>query len=155
MVLQYYEGVGPLPERLQAPLWRSPSKSQSQPDFHSPSRRPCLNRASSRSPTRHHDANLTRSVDRHPNSTRTSDSGHHRAEGSRRRHSEIAEHKKAISRHRQNWERAKTPPGYWDIGFPDTQEVGNINEKARAMHKRKKDDVEREAAMENGRYRRR
>jgi len=68
---------------------------------------------------------------------------------------EIEAHKKAISRHRHTWARASTPPGYWDIGFPNTQEVGSINEKAKEMQKRKKDEVDREARSESGRYRRR
>jgi len=29
-------------------------------------------------------------------------------------------------------------PGYWNIGFPDTQEVGDINERAEVMHRKKR-----------------
>ncbi|KAF8960813.1 DNA repair protein endonuclease SAE2/CtIP C-terminus-domain-containing protein [Flammula alnicola] len=134
---EYYEGVGPLPSRLQQPLWRSPTTSPVKP------------------------------CSRHPNG-RTEDDGRgatntlmhrqhdpHGASGpsSGRRQAEIDSHKKAISRHRHTWARAPTPPGYWNIGFPDTQEVGDINEKAKEMHKRKKDEIDREAA-EGGRYRR-
>ncbi|KAG0706368.1 DNA repair protein endonuclease SAE2/CtIP C-terminus-domain-containing protein [Suillus ampliporus] len=36
---------------------------------------------------------------------------------------DIERHKKDISRHRHHWYRAKTPPGYWDIGFPDTRDI--------------------------------
>jgi hypothetical protein len=32
--------------------------------------------------------------------------------------------------------------------------VGDINQKANEMHKRKKDDVDREAALEGGKYKR-
>ncbi|KAF9481755.1 hypothetical protein BDN70DRAFT_875891 [Pholiota conissans] len=102
---EYYEGVGPLPSRLQAPLWRSPTSS--------------------------------------PQKDRQ-----------KRRVAEIESHKKAISRHRHTWARAPTPPGYWDIGFPDTQEATEINRKAAEMHKRKQEEIEREAAR-GGRYRRR
>ena len=57
----------------------------------------------------------------------------------------IEEHKNAISRHRQQWERAKTPPGYWNIGFPDTQEVAAMNAEAARMHERKRAMVAEEA----------
>jgi len=68
---------------------------------------------------------------------------------------DVEAHRKSISRHRHEWARAKTPPSYWDIGFPNTQQVEIINEKAKDMHKRKQDDIEKEAMTENGRYRRR
>ncbi|KAJ7456431.1 hypothetical protein FB451DRAFT_1407141 [Mycena latifolia] len=87
----YYEAIGPLPSRLQPPLWRSPPNS--------------------------------------PEKARL----------------------KAISRHRHNWARASTPPSYWHIGFPTTQEAENINEKAARMHSQKRRDVEAEAES-GGRY---
>lgn len=30
--------------------------------------------------------------------------------------------------------RAKTPPGYWDIGFPSTPKVDALNKEAYEMH---------------------
>ncbi|PPQ82267.1 hypothetical protein CVT26_010065 [Gymnopilus dilepis] len=125
--VQYYENVGPLPNRLQQPLWRSPTSSPSK-----------------RCPR--HGASAGR--DRVDNRTSPSTSR------AARRLSDIESHKKTISRHRHTWARAATPPGYWEIGFPNTQEVGNINEKAEEMHKRKKEEIEREAARAGGRYRR-
>jgi hypothetical protein len=62
-----------------------------------------------------------------------------------RRDNDIAQHKKDISRHRHNWERASTPPGYWNIGFPSTQEASDINEQAKEMHRQKFFIVEQEA----------
>ncbi|RXW22413.1 hypothetical protein EST38_g3440 [Candolleomyces aberdarensis] len=103
----YYEAVGPLPSRLQPPLWRSPS------------------------------------------TTPTKQCQHHWSAG---RQMDIESHKKAISRHRHNWERAKTPPAYWNIGFPSTQEVGEINEKAERMHQEKVLEIEKEAASGVGKY---
>ncbi|KJA18293.1 hypothetical protein HYPSUDRAFT_191202 [Hypholoma sublateritium FD-334 SS-4] len=73
--------------------------------------------------------------------------------GASHRQADIDSHKKAISRHRHTWARAPTPPGYWDIGFPNTQEVSVINAKAADMHKRKREEVDSEAAR-GGRYRR-
>ena len=58
---------------------------------------------------------------------------------------DIAQHKKDISRHRHHWERSKTPPGYWNIGFPSTQEALDINEQAKEMHREKLAMVEHEA----------
>ncbi|KAI0649822.1 DNA repair protein endonuclease SAE2/CtIP C-terminus-domain-containing protein [Trametes meyenii] len=66
----------------------------------------------------------------------------------------IEEHKHAISRHRQNWPRAKTPPGYWNIGFPDTQEVAQMNAEAVRMHEQKRAMVAQEAAR-GGRFKKR
>ncbi|KAK0471159.1 hypothetical protein IW261DRAFT_1513419 [Armillaria novae-zelandiae] len=91
----YYEGIGPLPKRLQPPLWRSPKKNATP----SPARR-----------------------------------------------------KKGISRHRYNWAQGGTPPGYWDIGFPDTQETKSINERAKEMHEKKRREIEAEAMRGEGRY---
>ena len=57
----------------------------------------------------------------------------------------IEAHKQAISRHREHWPRAKTPPGYWNIGFPSTQEVAAMNAEAARMHERKRAMVAEEA----------
>ncbi|KAH9851047.1 DNA repair protein endonuclease SAE2/CtIP C-terminus-domain-containing protein [Lenzites betulinus] len=94
----YYDAVGPLPPRLQAPLWRSPESTPSKPSRNEPFEAAA-----------------------------------------------IEEHKQAISRHRQHWARAKTPPGYWNIGFPDTQEVARMNAEAARMHAQKRAMVEDEA----------
>lgn len=113
VLLQYYENVGPLPARLQQPLWSSPTRDPSKFD---------RGRSASPSPREKH---------------------------------EIESHRKAISRHRYTWSRAKTPPGYWDIGFPDTQQVGDINQKAKEMQKQKLAEVEQEAERDGGRFRKR
>lgn len=67
----------------------------------------------------------------------------------------VSAHRQAVSRHRAQWERAPTPPGYWEIGFPDTQAVEKINEKAAEIHRQKRAAVAREARDGGGRYRRR
>jgi hypothetical protein len=68
----------------------------------------------------------------------------------------VSAHRQAVSRHRAQWERAPTPPGYWDIGFPDTQAVEKINERAAEQHRQKRACVAKEAEKEvGGRYRRR
>ncbi|THH14085.1 hypothetical protein EW146_g6210 [Bondarzewia mesenterica] len=86
---------------------------------------------------------------RSPPSTPTTHGGHDR------RQQVISNHKHEISRHRQQWQRAMTPPGYWDIGFPDTQQASDINQQAAEMHMRKQDMVEQEARKEGGKYRKR
>jgi hypothetical protein len=58
---------------------------------------------------------------------------------------EIERHKREISRHRHNWAPPSTPPKYWSIGFPDTQEVREINREAEEMIEAKKARVETEA----------
>ncbi len=68
----------------------------------------------------------------------------------------VSAHRQAVSRHRAQWERAQTPPGYWDIGFPDTQAVEKINERAAELHRQKRARVAKEAAKQvGGQYRRR
>ncbi|KAA1476322.1 hypothetical protein DENSPDRAFT_867256 [Dentipellis sp. KUC8613] len=105
----YYAAVGPLPPRLQAPRWRSPSPSED-----------------------------------HMHTAVNGDGG-----------AGVREHRNAVSRHRAQWARGRTPPGYWDIGFPTTQEAAGINERAREMQRGMFEEVEREARKEGGRYRRR
>ena len=58
---------------------------------------------------------------------------------------EIEKHKQEISRHRNNWAPPSTPPKYWSIGFPTTQEVREINREAEEMIEAKKARVEAEA----------
>ncbi len=117
-----------MPARDQGPLWRSPSKTPV---------RSCKRHGVDASFTshRHHVRELSPSPSDNQPQT------------------EIEAHKKQISRHRHNWARPQTPPGYWNIGFPDTQEARDINERAEEMHQRKLRDVEREA--ERGKWIRR
>ncbi|KAG8754386.1 hypothetical protein FRC12_011206 [Ceratobasidium sp. 428] len=68
---------------------------------------------------------------------------------------DAAARKKAISRHRHNWAPASTPPGYWNIGFPDTQQVEDINRRAVELHQEKRNAIEQEAGRDGGRYRKR
>ncbi|OCB88558.1 hypothetical protein A7U60_g4261 [Sanghuangporus baumii] len=67
----------------------------------------------------------------------------------------VSSHKKRISRHRYQWSPAKTPPDYWNIGFPTTQEAAEINRRAAEIHADKRRRVEKEANMVDGRYMRR
>ncbi|KAJ7068233.1 hypothetical protein C8F01DRAFT_599368 [Mycena amicta] len=65
----------------------------------------------------------------------------------------VCMHKNDISRHRAAWSPAKTPPGYWNIGFPDSEEVKRINTRAATMREEKEQFMSREAAKPKGRYR--
>ncbi|KAK7064736.1 SAE2 domain-containing protein [Favolaschia claudopus] len=108
----YYDALGPMPSRLQPPLWRSPQKS--------------------------HSANTS--------GKRTCRHGHGHGRDERQDDDEaIQSHKQAISRHRHNWAQGSTPPDYWNIGFPSTQEAQVINERAAEMHQQKLKQVQREA----------
>ncbi|KAJ7593742.1 DNA repair protein endonuclease SAE2/CtIP C-terminus-domain-containing protein [Mycena floridula] len=107
----YYEQVGPMPPRLQPPLWKSPTSS--------PTSTPC--RAGE-------------------------------TVASSKKRDAVDAHKKDISRHRHHWARTNTPPGYWNIAFPDTQETDRINKEAAKMHERKREEIEREARKGDGRY---
>ncbi|KAJ6499001.1 hypothetical protein C8R45DRAFT_1093270 [Mycena sanguinolenta] len=109
----YYQQIGPMPPRLQAPLWRTPPSSQDES-------KPCLR---------------TGSVPKES--------------------ADITSHKQTISRHRHHWAPTSTPPSYWSIGFPNTQEVVSINEKAREMHQQKQKIVQEEANKDGGRFKKR
>lgn len=56
-------------------------------------------------------------------------------------------HKKDISKHRHKWALPATPPKYWSIGFPTTQEVEDINNHAREMSNDKRKAAEMEARL--------
>ncbi|KAF7376418.1 SAE2 domain-containing protein [Mycena sanguinolenta] len=109
----YYQQIGPMPPRLQAPLWRTPPSSPHES-------KPCL-----------------------------------RTESAPKESADITSHKQTISRHRHHWAPASTPPSYWSIGFPNTQEVVSINEKAREMHQQKQKIVQEEANKDGGRFKKR
>ncbi|EGN94222.1 hypothetical protein SERLA73DRAFT_115178 [Serpula lacrymans var. lacrymans S7.3] len=114
----YYAGVGPLPPRLQQPMWRSPSPNSI------PTTKPLCKH---------------RQTDTYATNVGASGSMEQVQE------EEITRHKQAISRHRHHWYRPKTPPGYWDIGFPDTQEASDINRRARDMIRQKMHGISRDA----------
>ena len=57
----------------------------------------------------------------------------------------IEAHKQEISRHREHWDRGTTPPGFWMIGFPDTQQVAAMNAEAALIHERKRAFIAEEA----------
>ncbi|KAF9784517.1 DNA repair protein endonuclease SAE2/CtIP C-terminus-domain-containing protein [Thelephora terrestris] len=112
---EYYRTVGPLPPRLQAPLWRTPPSSPKAKAF------------MLASPMNVDEEN----------------------------EKEIERHMQEISKHRHNWAPPSTPPKYWSIGFPTTQEVMEINKEAEEMIEAKKAQVEAEASTSGGRYRKR
>ncbi|WWC94927.1 hypothetical protein V866_001779 [Kwoniella sp. B9012] len=58
---------------------------------------------------------------------------------------QVREHQNMVSRHRETWVRPPTPPGYWKIGFPSTQDVREQNEQADKMMKEKEERIRREA----------
>ena len=140
--LQYYEGVGPLPSGLQRPLWRSPSATPAPA-------KPCLHESRSHSPGGENPFK----IQTRKRKEKRAHTGPTSADLNRQHDIEL--HKKAISRHRHAWARATTPPGYWDIGFPNTQAVVDINEQAKQMHKRKKAEIDKDAENGVGKYRRR
>lgn len=82
---------------------------------------------------------------------------HHQHQDAHELDTDIQSHLAQISRHRVAWTRPKTPPSYWDIGFPNTQQVGGINERAREMREEGEREVRREAEGDSkeGRWRRR
>lgn len=125
-VVKYYKAIGPLPPRLQRPLWRSPEST----------------------PSKHHkDRSDSPDVitDQISHPTDLPAGGEDEVEAAKRQEQAIVEHMHEISRHRHQWEPASTPPSYWNIGFPDTQEAAAINKRAQEMHEQKRAKVDMEA----------
>jgi len=70
----------------------------------------------------------------------------------------IQNNKQMLSRHRAKFSRPQTPPGFWKVGFPTSQEIAEINELSvkyeREREEQKKKEVEfaksRERKWNNG-----
>nr|GAT49789.1 predicted protein [Mycena chlorophos] len=62
----------------------------------------------------------------------------------------VHKHKQRISRHRHAHAAPKTPPSYWNIGFPDAAEVERINRAAHSMHQAKEAEIEAEIEAGEG-----
>ena len=70
---------------------------------------------------------------------------------------DLKEHQNQVSRHRETvsarealgadeqWVRPPTPPGYWEIGFPNTQDVELQNDEADRMVAEKEVRIRQEA----------
>ncbi|ORY33395.1 DNA repair protein endonuclease SAE2/CtIP C-terminus-domain-containing protein [Naematelia encephala] len=65
---------------------------------------------------------------------------------------ELQEHQNQVSRHRDTWQKPPTPPGYWHIGFPTTQDVVEQNRKADEMIAEKEAQVKKDAARKDGKW---
>nr|KIR47424.1 hypothetical protein I312_03186 [Cryptococcus bacillisporus CA1280] len=63
------------------------------------------------------------------------------------------EHLNKVSRHREDWVKPPTPPGYWQIGFPTTQEVEEQNRKADEMARERDERIRKEAMQKDGKWR--
>ncbi len=59
---------------------------------------------------------------------------------------DIEDHQNRVSRHREVWRRPPTPPDYWKIAFPTTQEVESVNRRADEMTAAREAEVRRQAA---------
>lgn len=53
-------------------------------------------------------------------------------------------HKQLTSRHRDFGPPPLTPPGYWDIDFPTTQKLGELNKQAEEAHEKQRQRVARD-----------
>lgn len=55
-------------------------------------------------------------------------------------------------KHRDAFPRHRTPPGFWDSDFPDTQKNRERNEEADRMRRARAEEMQREAQKKGGRY---
>lgn len=120
---EFYKAAGPLPPRLQAPLWKSPTSSQDP----------------AAAPQRH--------CKHHSNKEESDDSG------SESEDSGVRAHRQEVSRHRYIMPSGETPPGFWDLDFPDTQRVEKLRDEAEKMHRKRERFMEKEAGKKDGKYR--
>ncbi|WVR07639.1 hypothetical protein IAU60_004681 [Kwoniella sp. DSM 27419] len=65
----------------------------------------------------------------------------------------VREHQNKVSRHRETWVKPPTPPGYWQIGFPSTQDVAEQNERADQMNAEKEARLRREVMQKDSKWR--
>ncbi|KAK8853260.1 hypothetical protein IAR55_003962 [Kwoniella newhampshirensis] len=65
----------------------------------------------------------------------------------------VREHQNKVSRHRETWTKPPTPPGYWKIGFPNTQDVAEQNEAADRMLRDKEERTRREVLQKDSKWR--
>ena len=133
--LQYYNSVLPHPPRLEPPAWRSPSKHQSTPIWKNR-----LLHTSKSDPTKSKSTFVWNDQQITPDSTADDKDEEKDSfdEAEIESLAKIKRRKLAISRHRHIFERALTPPDYWTIGFPTTQDAEDINQRARDMHEKKR-----------------
>jgi hypothetical protein len=59
---------------------------------------------------------------------------------------------KKVGRHKHAYERRKSPPGFWDIEFPNTQEMGERKEQVKQYESELVKERYMEAVRKNGRY---
>lgn len=71
----------------------------------------------------------------------TGPSGEDNSEGVEERKRQV--HRQQISRHRGYGPPAATPPGYWNVGFPSTQQKEDFNKLAREEHAKQRDQITR------------
>ncbi|KAJ9110555.1 hypothetical protein QFC20_002884 [Naganishia adeliensis] len=129
----YYNAVGEMPVVSRVPIWRSPSPKASveRLAWHRDNvRMEDMLKGVTELGTRRKDDGDT-----------TTEEGKHRA-------------KNQISRHREDWTAPSTPPMYWNIGFPSTQDVAAINQEAVRQKGAKRAEMRREAEKKDGKYRR-
>ncbi|RXK36537.1 hypothetical protein M231_06196 [Tremella mesenterica] len=122
----YYHAIGPIPRYNTGPIWKSPSPSPSPPSsLHTSRQKPLLTT----------DDHLN---EIHPDLLKEEFVGMETSKKEKnQKEREIQEHQNKISRHREVWIRPPTPPGYWNIGFPTTQDVQEQNKKADEMVREK------------------
>lgn len=58
----------------------------------------------------------------------------------------LQDHRNRVSRHREEHPRNPTPPEFWAIGFPTTQQVAEQNAVADEMHRKREAELRREVA---------
>ncbi|CAG8437751.1 9497_t:CDS:2 [Funneliformis mosseae] len=66
----------------------------------------------------------------------------------------IQNKKQLLSRHRAKYSRPQTPPGFWKVGFPSSQEIAEINELSVKYEREREEQKKREVEFAKSRERR-
>ncbi|GBC05991.1 hypothetical protein RclHR1_06540011 [Rhizophagus clarus] len=63
------------------------------------------------------------------------------------------DHKQMIGKHRVKYSRPQTPPGFWKVGFPTSQEIAEINELSIAYEREREEQKRKEMEFAKSRER--
>ena len=65
----------------------------------------------------------------------------------------VQDRKQLIGRHRVKYSRPQTPPGFWKVGFPTSQEIAEINELSVAYEREREEQKRKEMEFAKSRER--
>jgi hypothetical protein len=65
----------------------------------------------------------------------------------------VQNRRQLIGKHRVKYSRPQTPPGFWKVGFPSSQEIAEINELSVAYEREREEQKRKEMEFAKSRER--